>query len=104
MKVITLTQLSALARGLQQQPQLIQDQRHVHRMTPKSLNAKQERHRSLKLSSQEQHLEIQERLLAGREMGLSCWTKGEREGVGLDETEKNVTIKTFMKFWGFCIT
>lgn len=78
MATVTLTQLSALARRLQQQPQLIQDQCHVDSVTPKPLDTKQERHRRLKLSCQEQHLEIQERLLARGEMGLSCWKEDQR--------------------------
>lgn len=50
----------------------------MHSMTPKSLDTKQESHRSLKLSCQEQHLEIQEGLLTRREVGLSCWEERER--------------------------
>lgn len=61
-----------MARWLQQQPQLVQDQRHMHGVTPKSLHAKQEGQRRLELGRQEQNLEIQEGLLAGQEMGLSC--------------------------------
>lgn len=61
-----------MAGRLQQQPQLVQDQRHVHGMAPESLHAKQERHRRLELSRQEQNLEVQEGLLAGHEVGLSC--------------------------------
>ncbi len=57
----------------------------MHSVTPKSLNAEQESHRCLKLSCQEQHLDIQEGLLARREMGLSCGTKNEREEVGLEK-------------------
>ena len=74
-KVVTLTELSALSGRLQQQPQLVQNQRHVHGVTPKSLDTKQERHGRLKLSREEQHLEVEEGLLAGREVGLSCWDK-----------------------------
>jgi len=88
-KAMTLTQLSALARRLQQQPQLVQDQRHVHGVTPKSLDAKQESHGRLELSRQEQHLEIQEGLLACGEMGLSCWKPDEREG----EREREMVMK-----------
>lgn len=87
MKVTALTQLSTLTGRLEQQPQLVQDQRHVHSMTPKSLNAKQESHRRLKLSCQEQHLEIQEGLLARREMWFPCLKKDERGGKGFNETE-----------------
>jgi len=75
MKAIILTQLSALTRRLQQQPQLVQDQRNMHSVAAKSLHTKQESHRCLKLSCQEQHLEIQEGLLARREMGLACGTR-----------------------------
>ncbi|TNN68257.1 hypothetical protein EYF80_021579 [Liparis tanakae] len=64
---------------IRQQPQLVQDQRHVHGVTPKPLHAKQESHGRLELSRQEQHLEIQEGLLARGEMGLSCWKPDERE-------------------------
>lgn len=68
-----LTQLSALAGRLEQQLQLVQDQRHVHGVAAESLHPEQEGHRRLELSRQEQHLEIEEGLLAGGEMGLSCW-------------------------------
>ena len=54
----------------------------MHSMTPKSLDTKQERHCCLKLSRQEQNLEIQEGLLARREMGLSCWKEDTRGRVG----------------------
>lgn len=82
--LVTLTQLSALARRLQQQPQLVQHQRHVHSVTPEPLGTEQEGHGRLELSRQEQHLEIQEGLLAGGEMRLSCWTQDKRKGVRLD--------------------
>lgn len=49
----------------------------MHGVTPESLNSKQESHRRLKLSRQEQHLEIQEGLLARRKMGLACREEAE---------------------------
>lgn len=72
-RFLSLTQLSALARRLEQQLQLVQRQRHVHGVAAQSLHSEQEGHRCLELRGQEQHLEVQEGLLAGREMGLSCW-------------------------------
>lgn len=72
-RAFRLTQLSALAGRLEQQLQLVQDQRHVHGVAAESLHPEQEGHRRLELSRQEQHLEIEEGLLAGGEMGLSCW-------------------------------
>lgn len=70
---VSLTQLSALARRLEQQLQLVQHQCHVHGVAAQPLHPEQEGHGRLELSGQEQHLEIQEGLLAGREMGLACW-------------------------------
>lgn len=75
-----LTQLGALTRRLQQQPQLVQYQGNVHGVAAQPLHPKQEGHGRLELSRQEQHLEVQEGLLAGREMGLSYWTR--RRGGG----------------------
>lgn len=80
-----LTQLGALTRRLQQQPQLVQHQGHVHGVAAQPLHPKQEGHGRLELSRQEQHLEVQEGLLAGREMGLSCWTRRRRGGDVSDE-------------------
>lgn len=67
-----LTQLSALTGRLQQQPQLIQDQGHVHGVAAQPLHTEQERHGCLKLSRQEQHLEVQEGVLDRCEVGLTC--------------------------------
>lgn len=53
MNLVALTQLSTLAGRLQQQSQLVEDQRHVHGVTPKSFNTKQESYSSFKLSCQE---------------------------------------------------
>lgn len=41
-------------------------------VTPQPLHAEQEGQRRLELGRQEQHLEVQEGLLAGQEMGLPC--------------------------------
>jgi len=73
-----LTELGTLAGGLEQQPQLVEHQGHVHAVAPQPLHAEQEGHGRLKLGRQEQHLEVQEGLLAGREVGLPCG--GEAEG------------------------
>ena len=70
-----LTELGALARRLEQQPQLVEDQGHVHAVAAQALHAEQEGHGRLELGRQEQHLEVQEGLLAGREVGLPWWRK-----------------------------
>lgn len=75
---MTLTQLGALARRLEQQPQLVQHQRHVHGVAAQPLHAEQEGHGRLELGRQEQDLEVEEGVLAGSEVGLSCWRGDER--------------------------
>lgn len=94
-RALQLTQLSALAGRLEQQLQLVQDQRHVHSVAAESLHPEQECHRRLELSRQEQHLEIEEGLLAGREMGLSCW-EDDRGRVSFGEKCKLETVQSFV--------
>lgn len=69
---MSLTQLRALARRLEQQPQLVEHQRHVDGVAAQPLHAEQEGQRRLELGRQEQHLEVEEGLLAGQEVGLPC--------------------------------
>lgn len=70
-----LTQLSALTGRLEKQPQLVENQGDVDGVAAESLHAEQERHGRLELSRQEQDLEVQEGLLARREMRLACRSK-----------------------------
>lgn len=79
-----LTQLGALTGRLQQQPQLVQDQGHVHGVAAEPLHTEQERHGCLELSRQEQHLEVQEGVLDRREVGLACRT-GSLEKTAINE-------------------
>lgn len=82
LKGFPLTQLSALAGRLEQQLQLVQHQRHVHGVAAQSLHPEQEGHGRLELGGEEQHLEVEEGLLAGREMGLACrWEPTSDESV-----------------------
>lgn len=73
---VILTQLSTLTGRLEKQPELVENQGDVDGVAAESLHTEQERHGSLKLSGQEQHLEVQEGLLARREMGLAYRRKG----------------------------
>lgn len=44
-------------------------------MAAQTFHSEEERYGCLKLCSQEKHLEVQEWLVAGREMGLTCGKK-----------------------------
>lgn len=72
-------------------------------VTSQSLHAEQEGQRRLELSRQEQHLEVEEGLLAGQEVGLSCQDADKenfhysRESLGILSAWKLRTGPTFME-------
>ena len=61
--------------GGEQEFHLVQNDGHVDRVRSQLVHAEQEVDGCLKLPGQEQHLEVQERLLGRTEVGLTCRDK-----------------------------
>lgn len=63
-----LTKLCALSRWFKKQLEFVQHQRHVDGMAAQTFHPKEKRYGRFELRGQEKHLEVQEGLVAGREM------------------------------------
>ena len=67
-----LTERRLRRRGEQQQAQLVQRQRDMHGVRSQPLDARQELDGRLQLAGQQQHAEVERRLVVGVKMALAC--------------------------------